>query len=152
MVVWCTHSICYGFHCIPASEGRNEVFSAIYTHWKKAPEVVVYDFACNLQPYCMTREPRFFQNTLFVVDLFHSAGHNKCGKASFLVNYFDTNPDLMQVNSSAAECGNHGLNRIRKSVSFMGQDRAIVYTRTFLCIWNRMRIRQSEEARRRYNK
>ncbi|RXW14434.1 hypothetical protein EST38_g11419 [Candolleomyces aberdarensis] len=21
MVVWCTHSVCYGFHCIPASEG-----------------------------------------------------------------------------------------------------------------------------------
>ena len=55
MAVWCTHSICYGFHCIPQAEGRNDVFSAIYTRWEKAPEVVVYDFACALQPYCMTR-------------------------------------------------------------------------------------------------
>ena len=23
MCVWCTHSVCYGFHCIPHSEGWN---------------------------------------------------------------------------------------------------------------------------------
>ncbi|CAK5276917.1 unnamed protein product [Mycena citricolor] len=28
MCVWCTHSVCYGFHCIPRGEGRNDVFSA----------------------------------------------------------------------------------------------------------------------------
>ncbi|KAF6747772.1 hypothetical protein DFP72DRAFT_821322 [Ephemerocybe angulata] len=25
MVCWCSHSICYGFHCIPKSEGRDDV-------------------------------------------------------------------------------------------------------------------------------
>ncbi|KIK51512.1 hypothetical protein GYMLUDRAFT_181347, partial [Collybiopsis luxurians FD-317 M1] len=31
MACWCSHSICYGFHCIPVGEGRNDVFSAIIT-------------------------------------------------------------------------------------------------------------------------
>jgi hypothetical protein len=31
MVLWCRHSICVGFHIIPTCEGRNDVFSAIYT-------------------------------------------------------------------------------------------------------------------------
>jgi hypothetical protein len=31
LVLWCTHSVCLGFHSIPVAEGRNDVFSAIYT-------------------------------------------------------------------------------------------------------------------------
>lgn len=54
MCAWCTHSICYGFHCIPNSEGRNDVFSAMVTRWPKAPKYVIYDFACQLAPYCRT--------------------------------------------------------------------------------------------------
>lgn len=149
MVVWCTHSVCYGFHCIPFAEGRNDVFSAIFTHWKTAPSVVVYDFACALQPYCMAREPEFFANTLFVIDTFHSSGHTKCGHATFLDSYCVTNPRLLSVNSSAAESGNGGIARIRKSVSYMSQARAIIYTKTFLSIWNRARIRSQEVAGRR---
>lgn len=146
MCVWCPHSVCYGFHCIPASEGRNDVFSAIYTRWERAPEVVVYDFACALQPYCMVREPEFFSKTLFVVDAFHAKGHTRCGRAAFLSNYFETNPALVAVNSSAAECGNSGILRIRKSVSYMAQERAVIYTRVFLCLWNRQRIQRLEKS------
>jgi len=145
MVVWCTHSVCYGFHCIPMAEGRNEVFSAIYTHWERAPEIVIYDFACNLQPYCMTREPEFFAETIFLIDLFHSSGHKKCGKASFLSNYVNTNPNLLTLNSSAAECGNSGLRKIRKSVSYMSQERAIVFSRVHMSHWNRTLIQRMEE-------
>jgi len=142
MVVWCTHSVCYGFHCIPIAEGRNEVFSAIYTHWEKAPDTIIYDFACNLQPYCMTREPDFFADTTFLIDLFHSSGHTKCGKACFLSNYTETDANLVGLNSSAAECGNGGILRIRKSVSYMSQERAIIYTKVYLSYWNRAKIRK----------
>ncbi|EDR00577.1 uncharacterized protein LACBIDRAFT_334033 [Laccaria bicolor S238N-H82] len=31
MCIWCSHSICYGFHCIPNGEGHNDVFSPIIT-------------------------------------------------------------------------------------------------------------------------
>lgn len=142
MCVWCTHSICYGFHCIPRGEGRNDVFSAMITRWPKAPKRVVYDFACALGPYCMIREADFFADTSFVIDSFHAKGHTKCAPAAFLTTYADIDPRLANINSSAAECGNGGISRIRKSVTYMGQERAILYTRTFLCIWNRLRIRK----------
>lgn len=32
---------------------------ALITRWPTAPERVIYDFACALGPYCMTREPQF---------------------------------------------------------------------------------------------
>ncbi|KAF7302880.1 hypothetical protein MKEN_01250200 [Mycena kentingensis (nom. inval.)] len=132
MCVWCTHSICYGFHCIPRGEGRNDVFSALVTRWETAPKRVIYDFACALGPYCMTREPEFFSNTQFLIDDFHSVGHTKCSDAAFLKTHCNVDPRLGYINSSAGECGNSGLARIRKSVSYMSQSRAIVYTKVFL--------------------
>ncbi|KAJ7075683.1 hypothetical protein B0H15DRAFT_925413 [Mycena belliarum] len=141
MCAWCTHSICYGFHCIPKGEGRNDVFSALVTRWESAPKRVVYDFACALGPYCMTREPAFFADTQFVIDDFHSTGHSKCAPAAFLKTYCAVDPRLRYINTSAGECGNSGISRIRKSVSYMSQDRAIVYTKVFLSIWNRQIIR-----------
>ena len=143
MCAWCTHSICYGYHCIPSSEGRNDVFSAMITRWPKAPKYVIYDFACQLGSYCRTREPEFFADTTFLIDNFHSSGHSKCSPAYFLKTYSQSQPLLGRVNSSAAECGNGGLAKIRKSVRYMGQERAILYTAVFLSFWNRARIRSS---------
>lgn len=140
MVCWCTHSVSYGFHSIPVGEGRNDVFSAIYTRWTKAPDVIVYDFACALQPYCLLREPDFFQNTLFAIDNFHAADHTKCAAACFLKTYKNSDPRLLRLNSSAGECGNQGLSRIRKAIGYMGQERAMMLTKVFLSVWNRTRI------------
>ena len=146
MCAWCTHSICYGFHCIPIGEGCNDVFSAMITQWLKAPKHVIYDFACALGPYCMAHEPEFFSNTLFVVDDFHTKGHTKCSAASFLKTYAELDPHLMRINSSAAECGNGGISRIHKSVSYMTQGRAIIYMRTFISIWNHLMIRKQSHV------
>ncbi|KAF8990381.1 hypothetical protein BDQ17DRAFT_1393146 [Cyathus striatus] len=110
MAVWCTHSICYSFHCMPTSEGRNDVFSAL--------------------------EGDFFANTDFVIDLFHAPGHTKCSPACFLKTYARADPRLKSINSSAAECGNSVLACIRKSVSYMGQYRAMLYMKTFILINN----------------
>ncbi|KAF5342367.1 hypothetical protein D9611_001108 [Ephemerocybe angulata] len=140
MAGWCTHSVCYGFHCIPSSEGRDDVFSAMVTRWPVAPKHVIYDFACALGPYCMLREPEFFKDTLFAIDDFHAQGHTKCSPAAFLLEYASADPRLVAINSSAGECGNSALRRIRKSISYMSQERAVIYTKTFLSIWNRTRI------------
>jgi hypothetical protein len=140
MALWCPHGICVGFHCIAQGEGRNDVFSALLTHWPTAPEVVIYDFACALAPYCMTREPEFFKRTRFLIDDFHQKGHVKCSKAAFLKTYGAYDPELSQLNSSAAESGNAGLRRIGKSVSYMTQARGIVFTKTYLSCWNRVKL------------
>ena len=94
MCVWCTHSVCYGFHCIPRGQGYNNVFSALITWWEKPPKRVVYDFACALGPYCMTREADFFADMLFLIDGFHAKGHTKCSPAAFLSTYSDVDPRL----------------------------------------------------------
>jgi hypothetical protein len=112
------------------------------TRWETPPRTVVYDFACALGPYCMTREPEFFAHTQFVIDRFHAKGHTKCAPVAFLSTYSDVDPRLLAINSSAAECGNGGISRIRKSVSYMNQDRAIMYTKVFLSVWNRFKARR----------
>lgn len=146
MVVWCRHSLAYGFHCIPNAEGRNDVFSALYTRWEVAPDVILYDFACALSPYCMTREPQFFARSFMAIDGFHAGGHSMCSPASMVTNYSATDPSLAKVNSSAAECGNGALSKIRTSVRYMGQRRAVIYTKTFLSIWNRMKMLRMMET------
>jgi hypothetical protein len=141
MALWCQHLVCLGFHKIPKAEGRNDVFSSLYVYFEKAPEVVVYDFACQLGEYSMAREPEFFKDTLFVIDEMHAKGHSACSQASFSSNYMQCSTRLQEVNTSSAECSNSGLSRIRKSVSYMNQQHAILLTYVYICLWNRRRER-----------
>ena len=67
--------MCYGFFTIPNAEGRTEAFSFLLKHLKVAPKVVVYDFACALQHYCMNRQPAHFKDTMILVDRFHWFNH-----------------------------------------------------------------------------
>lgn len=141
-VMWCTHSVCLGFHSIPVAEGRNDVFSAIYTHFRTAPEIVIYDFACKLATYCFTREARYFRHTRFLIDELHAHDHKHCGQACLASNVMAYDSRVRQANTSAAECGNKGMKRIRKSVSFMTYEHAVIYTKVFLDIWNRSVIKR----------
>ena len=68
---------CYGFHIITGSEGRKDPFSSAYSYMEQAPEELFYDFSCQLEEYCLNREPGFWQNTRFWHDLFHGFSH-KC--------------------------------------------------------------------------
>ncbi|KAH8107223.1 hypothetical protein BXZ70DRAFT_1060730 [Cristinia sonorae] len=137
MALWCTHSICLGFHTMPIAEGRNDVFSAIYTHFPTAPEIIVYDYACQLAAYSLVREARYFRNTKFLIDELHAHGHTTCGQACFSSNAMQFDERIRGINTSAAECGNGGMGRIRKSVSFMTYEHAVVFTKVFLDVWNR---------------
>lgn len=147
-VMWCTHSVCLGFHSIPVAEGRNDVFSAIYTHFRTAPEIVIYDFACKLATYCFTREARYFRHTRFLIDELHAHDHHHCGQASLASNVMAYDSRVRQANTSAAECGNKGMKRIRKSVSFMTYEHAVIYTKVFLDIWNRSVTARMGKVRR----
>ncbi|KAJ2991866.1 hypothetical protein NUW54_g8079 [Trametes sanguinea] len=142
LVLWCTHSICLGFHTIPVAEGRNDVFSAIYTRFPEAPKVIVYDFACQLAPYSLVREARYFAKTRFLIDELHARDHSKCGQACFASNSMQYDERIRAVNTSAAECGNGCTGRIRKSVSYMTYEHAIIYTKVFMDIRNRIVTRK----------
>lgn len=145
LVLWCTHSICLGFHAIPVAEGRNDVFSAIYTRFAVAPEVIIYDFACQLAPYCLVREAKYFRNTRFLIDEMHAHDHTRCGPACFASNSMRFDDTIRAINTSAGECGNKGIRRIRKSVSFMIYEHAVVFTKAYLDVWNRNIIERMQK-------
>ena len=54
------------------------VFDWLLAHYEEAPRYVIYDNACNLMRYALSREPVFFQNTTFAVDCFHQPSHRDC--------------------------------------------------------------------------
>lgn len=46
--VFCVeHGHCYGFHIVPL-EGRRDAFIALFVHLEIAPEIIYYDFACQV--------------------------------------------------------------------------------------------------------
>ncbi len=45
-----------------------------YCYVHTAPDVIIYDNACNLHAYCLNRNPKFFQKTWFLVDRFNHTG------------------------------------------------------------------------------
>ncbi|KAH8929600.1 hypothetical protein BT69DRAFT_1307022 [Atractiella rhizophila] len=113
MAFWCQHCVCVGFHCIPSAEGLNDVF-----------------LGCALGPYCLKREAEFFKNTRFLIDQMHHHDHTKCSAACFMSNYMGLDSEVGLVNTSAAECRN----------AYCSQKWAILLTRAYIDVWNRLRI------------
>lgn len=132
MVLWCPHRVALGFHVIPSAEGRNDVFSAIFTRWPTAPAVICYDFACALQPYCFAREPGFFTNTTFVIDRLHSKNHSACSEVFDLENFRLSGDPTFFFNDVAHEQGNKGLDAIRTSCLYMRLDRFVPFVKLHL--------------------
>jgi hypothetical protein len=143
MLGWCRHRICIGFHVIKDGEGRNDVFSAIYSRWTKAPRTVIYDFACQLHTYNVVREPTFFADTVHLIDQCHEANHTACSEAHMLSVYKKTgNRRFHLINDSAAEVGNQGVDKLKPSARYMTLGRFMDTTKVHLEIQNRIRIRK----------
>ncbi|KDQ48909.1 hypothetical protein JAAARDRAFT_698577 [Jaapia argillacea MUCL 33604] len=73
----------------------------------------------------------------FLIDEMHTHDHTQCGQACFASNAMRYDDRIRMINTSAAECGNKGMKRIRKSVSFMMYGHAVQFTKVFLDVWNR---------------
>ena len=69
---------CLGFQVMHAGEGPSMVHDLLYSRFTRAPNVVVYDNACNLAVHCLMREPRFYADTAFLVDRMHYSHHRHC--------------------------------------------------------------------------
>ena len=61
---FCPHGYGYGTSIIKHAEGRKDAMLALYTHCEVPPQVIIYDFACQLEEYCRNREPTFFLGVL----------------------------------------------------------------------------------------
>lgn len=139
---FCRHGICYAFYMLPGAEGRDEAYSFLVSYFRKAPKVVVYDFACSLQEYCLNRAPGFFRDTAFLVDRFHWWNHKACSP-SYNVSLYK---QLDYLNTQVAEQCNSALQRIKPCVSQMLQVNFMFNMRLFLDIWNQKKIAKLAEV------
>ena len=109
---FCAHSHIYGFHDIMHAEGRRDAFFVLRNLANK-PKVVIYDFGCQLEEYCMARDPFYFQDVVFVIDKFHHFNHTCCAmyKLAFYTH-------LKWLNSVMCEQGN---NHIKGAMQHQGK-------------------------------
>ncbi|WAR30545.1 hypothetical protein MAR_033087 [Mya arenaria] len=111
------HGHCYGFH-MTVAEGRKDPSASLYSHLAKPQQAVFYDFACNLQEYCLNRE---------------SGYSHKCSTSfrSSRLQGFES------VNSEICEQFNSFIQILKKSARQMTQSHFCFYLQFFIHEWNR---------------
>ena len=124
------HGHCFGYHIIPNAEGRKDPAASLYMFKDKAPEVILYDFACSLDEYARNRESGYYSNTRFFHDVFHGYSH-KCG-STFRCDRLKR----FKLNSSICEQFNSFLQCIKASARLMSQTHFAFYVQFFIHIWN----------------
>lgn len=134
------HGHAYGFHLIAGGEGRKDPFSSLYKYMDTPPEHIFYDFACQLQEYCLNREPELFKNTRFWHDLFHSITH-LCGpnfKSGRVTG-------LEGINSEICEQVNAFLQCIKYTASHLSQQHFVFFVQFFLYLLNKDKTKKFEQ-------
>lgn len=142
--VMCEHAVCYSFFVMPGAEGRNELYSWIMKHMVKAPELVVYDFACSLHAYCLNRAPQFFSNTLFLVDRFYWGNHASCSHAYDITRFAQYD----SLKTEVCEQLNNALRKIKSTVTQMSLGSFMAFARLFFEMWNKERSDRVLQAMR----
>lgn len=131
---------CYGYHMIPGHEGRKDPACSAYTFMEKAPEEMFYDFSCQLEEYCLNREPGFWKNTRFFHDTFHGFSHscaNVYKSARLMI--------LQKVNTEICEQTNAFLQHIKYSARAMSMSKFNHFLQFFMHQW-------SEKKRENFNR
>ena len=126
------HGHCYGCHIITQSEGRKDPFASALLYMDSAPSEVFYDFSCQLEEYCLNREPGFWRNTRFFHDIFHGYSH-KCA------NVYNSKriPALdLGINSEICEQFNSYIQKIKYSARSMNQSHFMFFMQFFIHHWN----------------
>jgi hypothetical protein len=98
----------------------------------KCATEIFYDFSCQLEEFCLNREPAFFRNTRFFHDIFHGFSH-KCPNVytSKRISALD-----IGVNSEICEQFNSYIQRIKYSARSMNQSHFVFFLQYFINIWN----------------
>ena len=132
--LYCQHGVCYGFEVMARCESPRIPFEIFSTRFPRPPRIIVYDNACKLHAYCLNREPRRFQGSMFAVDRFHWKGHIGCCSGYNLDLYKD--PQLRGLNTQVNEQANADLQKIRGQLAYMTPHNFKFHLSFFLAIKN----------------
>lgn len=116
------HKKCLGFVVMYEAESCKTVCETLITWFEKAPSVIIYDNACNLEEYISNRYPKHFEKTCFFVDAFHYKGHSNCA-ATYNSGLYKEK--LCNINTSLLEQKNSKIRHIKQTAPFLK-------TRTFM--------------------
>lgn len=123
---------CYGYHMIPSHEGRKDPACSAYAFLETAPEEMFYDFSCQLEEYCLNREPGYWKNTRFFHDTFHGFCHS-CAivyrSARLMI--------LRKANTEICEQTNSFLQHIKYSARAMSMSKFNHFLQFFLYQWSK---------------
>ena len=87
MILWCLYLVYLDFHKIPSIEERNNVFLMIIKYWNQISKMIIYDFAYQLESYCISHESEFFGDKLFIIDEIYINNHIYYSQTYFISNY-----------------------------------------------------------------
>jgi hypothetical protein len=93
-----------------------------------APRIVIYDHACDLHFYSVTREPKYFCQTRYFCDKLHYKNHKDCSCAYDPFKYVP----LENENTVIYEQVNSQIKHTRKSLSKMTQHHFLFMLRHIL--------------------
>ena len=80
---------------------------------------------------------------MFVIDRLHYKNHSSCSESFKLQNFIDSgNKSFVFLNDSAAESGNAGLAKLKRSLRYMSKKLFMSVCRVQLEIQNRLRIQK----------
>lgn len=126
------HGHSYGFHLIDGAEGRKDPFAALFKYKPTPPKELFYDFACQLNEYCLNREPAFFKFMRVWHDLFHGFNHI-CAPVFRSTRVHG----LGGLNSEICEQFNSYLQSIKFTGSHLSQTNFMLFTQFMIFLWNR---------------
>ena len=89
------------------------------------------DFVCGLSECSLNREPKYFLETRFWHDLFHSFTHTcrKCFKSSRICGLAGVNSKICEQFSSYLQC-------IKNTGSHLSQSHFMFFVQFFIYLWN----------------
>ena len=138
------HGHCYGFHIIKSSEGRKDPFASLFSFMPDCPNAVYYDFSCQLEEFCLNREPRFWRDCRFFHDIFHGYSH----KCPYVYNSQRVPAFDVGVNSEICEQFNSYIQKIKFSARSMNQSHFVFYMQFFIHLWNEKKARALAQEKR----